>query len=120
MNNGRIMILCVLTLAFTSVDFSGDQDKPMKLGRYRQLFVDDHLIGEMQGVKQVLNPAQKHPLNPIIVADRPWEGGGVAYPNGVAYDEKTGLFTMYYKANYPFAVPSLRTEFIGRNQMWNW
>ena len=66
------------------------------MGEYRQLFVDDYVIGEMRGVRQVLNPAKKHPDNPLIVADRPCEGEAVYIRGSVLYDETDGLFRMWY------------------------
>ena len=81
----------------------GSSQLPIRMGRHRQLFIDDYVIAEMQGVKQVLNQPKKHSLNPIVVADRPWEGGGVGSPR-VWYDEEEGVFRMRYKANHPWAL----------------
>ena len=45
----------------------------------KQLFVDDSLIAESQGVTKVLNQPVKHPNNPLLVKDRPWEESGPGY-----------------------------------------
>ena len=40
----------------------------------RELFVDEYIIAESRNVKRRLHPFRKYPGNPILVADRPWEG----------------------------------------------
>ena len=36
----------------------------------KQLFIDDHLVGELKGANKVLNQPVKHPKNPLILL--PW------------------------------------------------
>ena len=43
-----------------------------------------------------IEPLRKHPANPLLVADRPWETG-VGYPC-VLYSAATGKFRMWYHA----------------------
>jgi hypothetical protein len=43
------------------------------IGTQKQLFIDDYVIDELQNVKKVLNPVKKHPGNPILVPEYPWE-----------------------------------------------
>lgn len=58
----------------------------------KQLFIDDDLVQEVQGVQRVLNRPTKHPRNPLVVPDLPWEEEGY-YANGtVLYDEQEKLF----------------------------
>ena len=54
------------------------------VGTTKQLFADDELIESMVNVFQVLNPASKHPANPLIVADKPWEESKAIYVYGTA------------------------------------
>ena len=61
----------------------------------KQLFVDDHLIAESQGVTKVLNQPVKHPKNPLLVRDRPWEESGPGYGT-VHYDADEKIFKMWY------------------------
>ena len=60
-----------------------------------QLFVDDHVVQEMHRVVRRLNPLEKHPANPIVRPDRPWEGQ-YTNPNFVVFDEKDRLYKMWY------------------------
>ena len=39
----------------------------------RMLFVDDTDITTQQGLERVIHPARKHPANPILQTDQPWE-----------------------------------------------
>ena len=53
---------------------------PREVGRYldigdrKQLFLDDgFLVERAEGIRYVVNRPAKHPRNPLIVPDRPWE-----------------------------------------------
>lgn len=67
----------------------------IKIGLKRQLFLDDHLIGRMDNVYRVLHQPVKHPENPILVPEYPWEGTG-ASPHMVIYDEEEGIYKLWY------------------------
>jgi hypothetical protein len=67
--------------------------------RSKQLFIDDYIIGELKGAEKVLNQPTKHPGNPLIVPDKPWEGG-LGF-SSVLYDAEEGFFKMWYGANSP-------------------
>ena len=61
----------------------------------RQLFIDNYMVEEIKGAKKVLNQPVKHPRNPLIVADRPWEKT-LLNRGSVIYDEQARLFKMWY------------------------
>jgi hypothetical protein len=63
----------------------------------KQLFVDDHVIDVTRDLTRSLHQPQRHPENPILVGDEPWEYW-TAYPNGraVIYDEEENCFKMWY------------------------
>ena len=95
-----------LMLAAATAAFGGGADTGSGLadiGSRTQLFVDDYMIQHLSNAKQVLNPAQKHPNNPIISSDRPWEGHYLGLSR-VFYDEKEGVFKMWYRSNNDFKV----------------
>ncbi len=61
----------------------------------KQLFIDDYIIDDMDGVAKVLNRAVKHPGNPLVVPDLPWEKNSF-YANGSAiYDTQDKLFKIW-------------------------
>ena len=62
----------------------------------KQLFIDDDAIERLDGVEKVLHQPARHRGNPLITADRPWEGqisGG-----SVLFDEEVGFYRMWYGA----------------------
>ena len=106
-------------IAFVSGDVVLAAEPPIVVGEYRQLFVDDHLVAHMRGVKRVLNQAKRHPHNPLMVADRPWEGTYVFLFGTVLYDEAEKMFKMWYKSwrlmstelvNYAVSKDGIRWE----------
>jgi len=62
----------------------------------KQLFIDDYIIGELAGAEKVLNQPVKHPKNPLLVRDKPWEPTGPGYGT-VIYDAEEGIFKMWYQ-----------------------
>ena len=63
----------------------------------KQLVVDERAIDQLQNVTLVQGQIRKHPDNPLIQADQPWENAlNNLYPN-VIYDNDMSLFTMWYK-----------------------
>ena len=61
----------------------------------KELFIDDHIIQEIKGARKVLKRAVKHPDNPLMVPDRPWETQKLNR-GAVHYDEPEGIFKMWY------------------------
>jgi hypothetical protein len=61
----------------------------------KQLFIDDYIIETIRGARKVLNQPVKHPANPLVVPDKPWEKN-VFYANGaIIYDRQEKLFKMW-------------------------
>ena len=69
---------------------------PLNIGTNKELFVDDCLIAEQQNVAIVLNPGKKHPGNPILRVEKPWEGWRTYLYGSVMFDEDDELFKMWY------------------------
>ena len=93
-------------LANEHLMFPLDQsDWPVKTDRTRQLFVDDYLIASYENVRRRVHLAIKHPDNPLLEPDRPWEGAGCAGEH-VRWDEERQRFRMWYQALTNFELPS--------------
>ncbi|MSP11914.1 MAG: hypothetical protein EXR62_03035 [Chloroflexi bacterium] len=83
-----------------------NQSRGLTLDSGRQLFLDNFGIysGEWhpalspQGLSRTWHQAQKHPANPLIVPDRPWEHMVYLYGD-VLYDQATGQWHMWYTNN---------------------
>jgi hypothetical protein len=67
---------------------------------HRHLFLDDHEIERITGLRRVVNPPRKHPDNPVVRADRPWEASVSVYGT-TFFDETTSCFRMYYLIGCP-------------------
>ena len=84
---------------------------PFNVGGKAQLFVDRVLVRESQGVGFTLHPAEKHPSNPVVRADRPWEGWRLEIYGNVIYDDDEKIFKMWYLGeggdHFSFEYPTL-------------
>jgi hypothetical protein len=68
-------------------------------GPWRRLFLDAMVVEQQAGLERVFHAAEKHPANPVLSVDKPWEGTGYGTtPHGgtVLLDE--GRLRMYYIA----------------------
>ena len=67
------------------------------IGQETQLFLDSSAYADRWDVVRRVNEPAKHPANPVVMPDQPWEHS-IGLPN-VIYDEEAGIFRMWY-ANY--------------------
>lgn len=67
--------------------------------RARRLFVDDFHISDVRGLRRTMNSPVKHPANPVLLPDKPWDGKGIGPGNAGLYDPKDGLIKIWYYAN---------------------
>lgn len=92
----RLASAAMLVVVAVGVQSPLVADEPLAIGTEAQVFVDDYVIESMSGLKRRLNPLVKHPGNPIIKPDQPWEEN-YALPLSVFYDEEQQLFRMWYR-----------------------
>ncbi|MFV2069607.1 MAG: hypothetical protein ACC645_21795 [Pirellulales bacterium] len=71
---------------------------PIAVTTERQLFVDDVLVESAIGVTRTLHSVKKHPANPLVMPDKPWEGQCVLLYGSVMRDPETAKFRMWYLA----------------------
>jgi hypothetical protein len=69
---------------------------PFDAGSRAQLFVDRVLVRDSERVAFTLHPARKHPRNPLVRADRPWEGWRLEIYGNVIHDAEERLYKMWY------------------------
>ncbi len=81
--------VCLPTAAFAG-------DAPFDVADKSQLFVDRFLVRKSDGVAFRQQPGRKHPANPLLWADRPWEGWRLCFYGDVIFDEQEKLFKMWY------------------------
>ena len=82
----------IVLVAISSITPALSAD-PIDVGNRLELFVDDHLIGEIQGDarQQLLRP---EPKEVVFVADQPWEGNTSGY---YTYFRDGDLYRMIYR-----------------------
>jgi hypothetical protein len=71
---------------------------PVSIGAQKQLFLDDLLIGSMDNVQRVFPQPTKHPANPIIIRDRPWDAGRCDLYGSATYDPVGHRLQVFYSA----------------------
>jgi hypothetical protein len=102
----RLLILMILILSIwlspprlTAANKSS-QPKPVRIGHHRQLFLDDYLIEEMKSVRRNIHQADKHPGNPIITGENPWDGGRAYLYGSVERRPGSETLRMWYLSEY--------------------
>jgi hypothetical protein len=92
--------------AATAAALLGD---PVRIGADRMLLIDDFAIDRLDGLRRSVRPAKKHPANPVIKGDAPWEFNNTYVYGAVIQDPDEGLTKAWYKAN------THKTPFDSRN-----
>ena len=75
-----------------------NRGEPLRIGNKSQLFVDDRIIEDRYHLRRVLRTPEKYIRNPVLLPEKPWEGGRAARPM-VLYDEEREMFRMWYQAS---------------------
>lgn len=85
------------------------------VGTTRQLFVDDDVIAVVKNVTRTLHSPKKHPSNPLISRDQPWEVIPIFRMNSlnVLHDPEDQLFKCYYEDYYDSFKRDQHSLFIG-------
>ena len=72
-----------------------------RIGDGPQLLVDDYLVAESRGLRQVFHPAQRLTAEPILSPDRPYEGHAILVDNSARYDREENRYELtYHHVNY--------------------
>ena len=92
------MFYTALSLATVSLLASASElppplDSPLGL---RQLFLDDYIIARADNLARTLNQPTKHPDNPVLRGEHPWEALRVQVYGTALYDPGERLFKIWY------------------------
>lgn len=68
----------------------------VKVGTIEQLLVDDHIVEDTWDLTRHVHQPLRHPIGPVLHADRPWEDG--IRTCNVLYDQREGLYRMFYQS----------------------
>ena len=82
------------SLAFIALPHISAAEEVIDIGSRRQLFLEDHLIGELKGVRQELHSPVRR--NIAIKPEHPWEKHGVSYM--IAFRDQ-GKFRAWYRVD---------------------
>ena len=68
---------------------------PVEVGHERQLLMDWHVVDDLVGAQRIVHRPEKHPDNPIVTPEQPYEGTGLASFGTVLRDAQTNRFRMW-------------------------
>jgi hypothetical protein len=71
-----------------------DESTPHPLGGNKHLFIDDWLTSESKDVSLTVNPPQR--MGAALIAEKPWERGGLTSYANVLWDPQLREYRMYY------------------------
>ena len=88
------------------------RQRPRKVSRDHQLFLDDGLIASVDGLQQVVNQPVRHHVNPVLTWDKPWEGNCVIAWGSVLYDKREEQFKVWYQVYKKFPANGERSTLL--------
>jgi hypothetical protein len=91
--------LATFVVAAPSGRAVSSEPPPLPLSNHPQLFLDDHLVHSMTGLKRVLKQPVKHPANPVLVKEHPWEKRVIEIYGTVLHDPALDTFRCWYLGN---------------------
>jgi|APGre2960657468_1045069.scaffolds.fasta_scaffold03157_2 hypothetical protein len=83
----------------------------LDIGNRAQLFIDQQAVYSTGRIVFTQHAARKHPLNPLVKADQPWEGWRINVYGSVLFDEEEKIFKMWYMGNASEAFPHFATHY---------
>jgi hypothetical protein len=101
----RLIMLPVLA-CFAVSALCEEPASPFNVSDKSQLFVDQVLVREADNVSFNLVPARKHPENPLVRADKPWEGWRLEIYGNVIFDQEEQIFKMWYLGEETSTFPN--------------
>lgn len=83
----------------------GGAPEPIAISKHPQLFLDDYLIAHTKNLHRDMKRPVKHPANPLIMQDFPWESRYMNLWGNVLWEPELGKYRTWYLANeFPHQV----------------
>ena len=84
----------LLFCAIVALGATASETAPCALQDHAFLFLDSFLLDKVEGAQLHVNP----PINTelVLIADKPWETGGITGYGNVLHDNRTGEYRLYY------------------------
>lgn len=96
----------LLLLFVTAAVVAARADEPIRISRHPQLFLDNYLVARTTNLRRDMKQPSKHPQNPLIKQDFPWEKRMIQVYGTVLFDEASASFRCWYLASEsPDATP---------------
>ena len=89
-----LLVASGATLAAAKPPVAAPDEVPA-LGGAAQLFVDDAMIERLENVQRLFHQAEKHPANPVLRKEKPWESLNGTWGT-VLYDAQEQIFKAWY------------------------
>jgi len=95
----KVLLVSAVCLAelFAAVFHTAAADA-VQVSNQPQLFLDDYLVARMTNLQRAIKQPTKHPQNPLIVQDLPWEKRLISIYGTVFFDEQRKKFRCWYTA----------------------
>ena len=81
--------------------------QPVEVGHERQLLMDWHIVDDINGVYRTVHQPHKHPDNPVLRPEYPYEGSDFYSFGTVIREPDTGLFRMWTNS---IDVPQIKRQ----------
>jgi hypothetical protein len=94
---GLVTTFVLLGLAVQAAQAAQDARSLSDLSGPWRLFVDDHYVASKENVTRTYHAFRKYEKNPILVADKPWEGKAVYVYGTVLPTEDGAGWRMWYQ-----------------------
>ncbi|MDP7396765.1 MAG: hypothetical protein QF541_07840, partial [Lentisphaeria bacterium] len=96
----RIADQIAIPLEPTARSMEAGRGPALFVGDRKQLLLDDDFIVETAThVRRVMHQPEKHPDNPLVLAEEPWELGHFGINGGTVMIDD-GLFRMWYRTSW--------------------
>lgn len=111
------MKLAVLVLTLSPVCGA---DSALDISDRSQLCADKTWIGSSNDVDFTLHPGKKNQANPLVKADKPWEGWRISIYGTVLFDQDEKLFKMWYVGDKTPDFPDFATYYATSTDGLHW
>jgi len=92
------LVFCCLAVSLSPV-FAAETSKKAdipSLSPHPQLFLDDVMVARKKNLKRVIQHPKRHPQNPLIVQDQPWEKRMISVYGTVQFDPSSKKYRCWY------------------------
>ncbi|MCH9724039.1 MAG: hypothetical protein K0U86_03955 [Planctomycetes bacterium] len=106
-----LLITSVLQTELLSAEEMQINNSIYNAGNRVQLFVDQDLVSSFKNVSFNLHEGVKHPDNPLLKAEEPFEGWKLQIYGTVLFDKEEDIFKMWYFSDATDEFPHFSTHY---------